>query len=148
MWSFHCKIISISFLRYSNSENIIVDSEDDLIHELKLYKASGGGTLCDVTITGIRTRPEVLPRLSSASGIHIIHGTGFYTKPFTPDYVEEMDVNSIADVIVKEIEVGLADTPGLRCGVIGEIGCSWPLAPSERKVLQGAAIAQARTGQN
>ena len=31
---------------------MIVDSEDELIEELKLYKKAGGGTLCDVTTIG------------------------------------------------------------------------------------------------
>lgn len=133
------------FYRYSNTENIVVDSQEELIEELKLYNSSGGGTLCDVTVTGIKTRPELLPHISSASGVHVVHGTGFYTKRFVPPYVKEMQIDEIADLMVKEINVGVSDT-GVRCGIIGEIGCSWPLAESERKVLQGAAIAQTKTG--
>ena len=34
----------------------------------------------------------------------------------------------------------------MRCGVIGEVGCSWPLAASERRSLQAAALAQKETG--
>jgi phosphotriesterase-related protein len=36
--------------------------------------------------------------------------------------------------------------PAVRCGIIGELGCSWPLPPTERKVLQAAALAQQETG--
>ena len=44
-----------------------------------------------------------------------------------------------------DVLVGIGDT-GVRAGIIGEIGCGWPLHPDERKVLQAAARAQAATG--
>lgn len=125
----------------------MVDSEEDLVQELKLYKASGGGTLCDVTITGIRTKPESLPLLSTSSGVHIVHGTGYYTKRFIPPDVKDMTIHEISDTIEREIMEGLPGTsPPVRCGIIGEIGCSWPLNEFEKKVLQGSAIAQRKTG--
>ena len=48
--------------------------------------------------------------------------------------------------MVREIEEGIGDS-GVRCGVIGEIGCSYPLMDSEKKALQAAAMAQTRTGE-
>ena len=36
---------------------------------------------------------------------------------------------------------------GVRCGVIGEIGCSYPLADSEKRALQAAAMTQTHTGE-
>lgn len=51
----------------------------------------------------------------------------------------------MADNMVKEIEVGIGDS-GVRCGVIGEIGCSYPLKDSEKRALQAAALAQTKTG--
>ena len=47
--------------------------------------------------------------------------------------------------MVQEITVGVGDTD-VKAGIIGEIGCSWPLAPNERKVLRAAADAQQETG--
>ena len=37
-------------------------------------------------------------------------------------------------------------TTGIRAGLIGEIGCSWPLFPNERKSLRAAGRAQKLTG--
>ena len=37
---------------------------------------------------------------------------------------------------------------GVRCGVIGEIGCSYPLINSEKTALQAAAMVQTRTGED
>ena len=35
---------------------------------------------------------------------------------------------------------------GVRCGFIGEVGCSSPLTDNEKKSLQAAALAQKKTG--
>ena len=43
--------------------------------------------------------------------------------------------------MVKELTEGVGDTT-IKCGVIGEIGCSWPLTPAEKKSLLAAAAAQ------
>ena len=47
--------------------------------------------------------------------------------------------------MVKELTEGVGDTT-IKCGVIGEIGCSWPLTPAEKKSLLAAAAAQSETG--
>ena len=53
----------------------------------------------------------------------------------------------MADVMVHEIVEGVEGSGGVRCGVIGEVGCSWPLTESERRSLEAAAIAQRETGE-
>ena len=53
----------------------------------------------------------------------------------------------MADNIVREIEVGIGES-GVMCGIIGEVGCSYPLKDSEKRSLQAAAMAQTRTGDN
>ena len=53
----------------------------------------------------------------------------------------------MADVMVREIVEGVEGSGGVRCGVIGEVGCSWPLTESERRSLEAAAIAQRETGE-
>ena len=47
--------------------------------------------------------------------------------------------------MIKDLTVGV-DSTGIKCGVIGEVGCSWPLTQFEKKSLQAAAIAQTDTG--
>ena len=48
--------------------------------------------------------------------------------------------------MAREIEVGINGSGGVRCGVIGEIGCSYPLMDVEKRALQAAASAQTKTG--
>ena len=40
---------------------------------------------------------------------------------------------------------GVANT-GVKAGIIGELGCSWPVTENERKVLRAGAQAQRETG--
>lgn len=51
----------------------------------------------------------------------------------------------MSEILVREIVDGIGDS-GVRCGLIGEVGCSSPLTDCERKSLQAAAIAQQKTG--
>ena len=53
----------------------------------------------------------------------------------------------MSEVMVREIEVGIDGSSGVRCGVIGEIGCSYPLMDVEKRALQAAATAQTKTGE-
>lgn len=46
---------------------------------------------------------------------------------------------------MRDITSGV-DGTNIRAGIIGEIGCSWPLQDSERRILRAAARAQQITG--
>ena len=127
-------------------DNLVIDSVEEVVEELKLFKASGGGTVVDLTPIGIRTTPELLPRVSSDSGVNIVLGTGYYVEAFQSDEVKAMSVEAMAEVMIGEIECGIGESK-VKCGVIGEIGCSWPLAECEKKALRAAAVAQRKTGE-
>lgn len=55
-------------------------------------------------------------------------------------------VPQISDILVSEIRDGIEGSGGVRCGVIGEMGCSYPLTAMEEKCLKAAALAQQKTG--
>ena len=51
---------------------------------------------------------------------------------------------SILQTIVDDINNGIDGTK-VKPGIIGEVGCSWPLAEVERRSLRAAATAQSQT---
>ena len=53
----------------------------------------------------------------------------------------------MAEVHINEIELGIGRS-GVKCGVIGEVGCSSPLTDNEIKSLRAAAMAQQKTGEH
>ena len=72
-------------------------------------------------------------------------GAGFYVEAVHPEDMDERSVEDLAREIVGDILVGVEGS-GVRAGIIGEVGCTWPLAPNECKSLAASAIAQSETG--
>ena len=62
----------------------------------------------------------------------------------TQHTLQAMDIQERFKVMVSEITEGFAS--GVKAGIIGEMGCSYPLTPHERVSLQAAALAQKETG--
>ena len=100
-------------------------------------------------------------------------GTATYVDAFIPDDTKKLTVEQVrpsilrtapvfcasagkniknasflqlADIFVSEVERGMSGTTGVRCGIIGEMGCSHPLTPAEEKGLQAGSLAQKKTG--
>ena len=135
----------IRYHQYSNRDNLLLVDEETAIKEASLYKRAGGGAIVDATTYGIGRDPLGLARIARATGLHIVMGAGFYVDAVHPRWIDDMTEFDLIRRIVDEITVGVGDT-GVRAGIIGEIGCSWPLTPNERKVLRATAMAQSETG--
>ena len=139
---------NLAWVRYnyfSNHDNLLLMDEETAIREALLYKRAGGGTLVEVSTIGLSRDPGALQRISRATGLNIVMGAGFYVDGVHPDGMDERSESELADRIAGEVLDGV-DGTGIRAGIIGEIGCSWPLTANEHKVLRAAAAAQRRTG--
>jgi len=119
--------------------------EETAIKELRRYKSAGGSTLVEVTSQGLGRDPLALTRIARSTGVHVIMGSGYYVGPSHPPRVARMSTEEIAREIVSDIRIGVGSS-GIRAGIIGEIGCSWPLTEAEKKVIRAAALAQRETG--
>ena len=86
---------------YSVENNLLVESADEVISELKFFKKSGGGTVCDVSPSEVRLKPELLPKLSRDSGLHIVAGTANYVDPLQSEETRQMSVREKADRMVQ-----------------------------------------------
>lgn len=86
-----------------------------------------------------------LRRISVASGMHVIAGSGWYRQPYYPPEIDRRRTDELAAIIVSELTEG---TPaGIRPGIIGEIGAHLDyLTAQEERVLRAAARAQRATG--
>jgi phosphotriesterase-related protein len=130
---------------YVSRSNLLLDDLETSFTELHLFRELGGGSIVDLTTTGIKPRPDVLRELSGRTGLHVVAGCGYYTGVTHPSEVAELSEGELAERLVGEIANGLGET-GVRPGIIGEIGTSAPVQPDEEKVLRVAAAAQRRTG--
>ncbi|MBA7600906.1 hypothetical protein ES703_07969 [subsurface metagenome] len=137
-----------SWLRYHPSENL--DNcqqcdEQEAIDEAMLFKEVGGSTIVDASSIGLGRNPEALARISQATGLNVIMGSGYLVHRCHPQNMSTKTEGEITEEIVQDINIGV-DNTGIRAGIIGEIGASWPLHDNERKSIRAAARAQQITG--
>ena len=130
---------------YSNRSNLKLMDLVTTVEEVRKFSEVGGGAIVDATTTGIGRNPNALAQISRESGVHIIMGAGLYVEAAHPKDMDERTMEDLAREIIGDIDEGVEGS-GVRAGIIGEIGCTWPLAPNERKSLSAAAIAQRETG--
>ena len=135
----------IHYAGHDNLESVTMLDEAMAIEEVSAYKRAGGDTLVEVTPVGIHRQPEGLARIAAATGLNIIMGSSYYVDEAHPPDMDDRKEAEITDEIVSEFRDGVGGT-GIRPGLIGEVGCSWPLTDNEEKVLRASARAQRLTG--
>lgn len=147
----------------------LLHDETLMTQELAVFRAQGGGTIFDLTTAELtpgstldsapdfdarspgQTRNpraiEGVRRISEATGVHVVLGTGRYRDPFIdPDLVARLGVDGLADEIVHDLTVGFGDT-GIKAGLIGEVGADkWFISETEAQVFRAAAVAHRATG--
>ena len=139
---------NLGWVRYDpfrNKDNLELLDEKMAIYEIGLFKAAGGGTIVDATTIGIGRDPVALVNVAEATGVNIVMGAGYYVDMVHPSDMDDRSEEHLASQIVEELTVGVGAT-GVQAGIIGELGCSWPLTRNERKVLRAGAWAQKETG--
>ena len=131
-----------SILDYGNQHN---QDHDVALAELVRLRESGGAAVVDLSNFGLAPDPQGLRRLSETAGVTIVQGGGFYVDEYMPEDVKARSVDDLAAEMIGQVNEGCWETD-VCAGIIGEIGCMWPLRDFERKSLQAAAIAQQETG--
>lgn len=128
--------------------DIVLDEVEKAREEVERYKLAHGGTICEMSVVGMRRfnhRVADLQSISASTGVHIVAATGFYCNRFLPDWVRESSVRDMAGFMLEELWRGVKGSEGVRCGVM-YIGCSYPLTDTEKKALEAAAIVHKETG--
>jgi phosphotriesterase-related protein len=143
-----CETLSgIRFGGLVNRDNCELSDRDTAIAELARYRAAGGQAVVDATSLGIGRDAAGLASIAQATGLHVVMGCSYYVaSTHPPDHrVAAASEDELAERIVAELIAGV-DGTGIRPGLIGEVGCSWPLEADEIKVLRASARAQRATG--
>jgi len=136
-WVLHNSWYSLDNLRLLN--------EEVATNEAMFYKKAGGNTICEASNIGLGRDPEGLARISTATGLNIVMGAGYYREISISAEAAAKSQEEITTDIVNDIEVGVGPRR-IRAGYIGEIGNSWPWTDTEKKNLRAAIAAQKRTG--
>ncbi|MBL1226546.1 phosphotriesterase family protein [Enterococcus sp. BWR-S5] len=137
---------TIDLSRIKNIDDTNLNCFEETVAEYKKLYTKGVRNIVDVTVMDMKRNPLYVQKAAEASGINIIQATGFYTERFLPEIVDEYSTQQLAELMVKEIEEGIADT-SIKAQIIGEIGSSkdgW--TEREKKVFNAAVIAHKKTG--
>jgi len=135
----------IRYNPYSHQSNLKLNDkecETAIASELAMYRAAGGGTIVECTTHGIERKANFLRELSESTGVKVITGTGYYVAASHRHEMYEEPIEHLITLMHDEIVDGCKEAPQVRCGIIGELGCSWPLHGFERKVISAAAQVQ------
>lgn len=148
----HEHLIHQTSLHSHKADNTCIDVEL-VVDELKIFRAAGGGTICDVTPIGIGRDPKALEMASRLSGVNVVSALGVYQMEVWPDFLRPMTREQLADFLVRE---AAGESTGIAAGFLGEIAShnephhsdwrQYRLWNEERVLFQAVADAQRRTG--
>jgi phosphotriesterase-related protein len=129
----------------ANLDNLRLLDEQVAQDEILLFKEAGGRTVIDPTPTTIGRDPRALARIARATGLNVVMGAGYYVGASHPPDMNRRTVDDLAREMIADLTTGVGDT-GIRAGLIGEIGTTYPWTDNEQKVLRAAVSAQRETG--
>ena len=113
------------------------------IRELAEAKQGGIDTVIDLTTPDLGRDVEFVREVSRASGVNVIAATGIWRD--VPRSFWTRDIDDIATIFVREIEVGIGDS-GIKAGCIKVANDRGGVTPEGERILRGAARACKRTG--
>ena len=135
----------VRFHHRQSRDNLVLSDVQSQTEELRKFKQAGGGTVVELTPACAGQDVGGLVALSEATRLHVVASTGVYLDEFQSEETRAMSPEQLGLRMVREITEGI-DGGEIRAGIIGEMGCSWPLTANEEKGLRGAVFAQLETG--
>ncbi|MBM4439999.1 MAG: aryldialkylphosphatase [Candidatus Rokubacteria bacterium] len=129
----------------ANLDNLRLMDEQVAADEILLFKSAGGSTVVDPTPKTLARDPLALTRIARATGLNVVMGSGYYVHASHPADMDRRTVDDLAREMIGDITTGVGDT-GVKAGLLGEIGTTYPWTENEKKVLRAAVTAQRETG--
>ena len=122
-----------------------LSSADLVMDDVAEMVAAGGHTIVELTSGGLKPDPNALVNIARSTGATVVMGCGHYVNDYQAARNHERTVEDFAAEIVAQVFEGAWGTD-VRAGIIGEIGCQAPWTPLEKRVMEGAILAQQETG--
>ena len=84
-------------------------AEADVVHDATMFRRGGGRAIVECSITGIRAphHEAGLVRLSAATGLHVVMGTGYYLARTHPPGMDDRTEASLRDEFISHIVDGV-----------------------------------------
>jgi phosphotriesterase-related protein len=127
--------------------HIHLPSEAEAIEEVNLCRRAGVQTLVDCMPTGSGRSAVKLAAISKATGMNIIATAGLHTDRYylPTDELEIMDPEKLAQVFIKDIQVGMEGTE-FKAGQLKVVTSGSVINDREKRLFEAVAIAHQVTG--
>ena len=118
---------------------------EQAVTALKEAKAHGVSTIVDLTVLGLGRDAALVRDIARGAGMNVIVATGLYTYDELPHYFVTRSIDHMADLFVRDIEVGIQGTD-VKAGILKCATDEKGVTPGVEKVLRAVAKAHRRTG--
>ncbi|MEL7601750.1 MAG: phosphotriesterase-related protein [Bacillota bacterium] len=155
--NYHDHLITIGGGEEKADRDLRLDRVDYAIDAMKRFKDAGGGSLVDMNPIDCGRQIEMLRKISSESGVHIIACTGFQRAIYYDNehWVNKYALEDVARLIAEEVTEGIETNnyngpivtrSKAKAGVIKFATHYNCIRPMEMKALKAACIASRETG--
>ncbi|KAK2145639.1 hypothetical protein LSH36_667g01041 [Paralvinella palmiformis] len=102
------------------------DAESAMLYDVHEYKKCGGCTMVENSTIGLNRDMDFVIRVARETGVNVIAGTGYYVADSLPSSLISRSEEDLVKEMASDLTKGVNGSD-VKCGVIGEIGCTWPL---------------------
>jgi phosphotriesterase-related protein len=121
-----------------------LDDTAAAVAEVRAFADAGGQAIVQWTPHGLNRRADLLPGISTRTGVSIVAATGLHRREHYPDgYVDKVR-DQLAEIFVRELTTGIGDTQ-VRAGLIKVAGGFHVLDAHAELVMRAAAEAHHAT---
>lgn len=133
-----------------------IDDPDLVAAEVRDARATGVGTIVELTPIGLGRRPDLMRRVAAGTGVAVVGATGFHRDAHYPPghWVHDAPASLLEDRVIADLLEGMhprdweddAPLDRARAGVI-KAGASYQrISPGERRRLEAAAAGVGASG--
>ena len=126
----------------------LYDDESDFqkaVEQVQSVKALGIKTICDPTVMELGRDIRFMERVARETDMQIIAATGIYSYHYIPQHFQNRDIDYMADLFVRDIEVGVQNTT-IKAGFLKCATDAQGVTRDVEKVIRAAARAHKKTG--
>jgi 5-phospho-D-xylono-1,4-lactonase len=122
-----------------------LDDEAAALAEVRAFATAGGQAIVQWTPYGLGRRAELLPGISTSTGVSLVAATGLHRREHYPDDFVDKVRDQLAEIFVRELTVGIGNS-SIRAGLIKVAGGFHILDAHAETVMRAAAEAHHATG--
>ena len=122
-----------------------LDDEAAALAEARAFADAGGQAIVQWTPHGLGRQAELLPGISTSTGISLIAATGLHRREHYPEGFVDKVRDQLAEIFVRELTVGIGNS-SVRAGLIKVAGGFHVLDEHAELAMRAAAEAHHLTG--